>query len=125
MVQVTFHDLFPTADVVAQVSTAHAALRARADQRADGACLSVTLTHRDDAESTPYRVLIEWVEQQGSRITAATEAYDARAALRSGLSVTDIEPLRVSRVELVQSECEQVANDHAPSYELTHEHRVA
>ena len=125
MFQVTFHDLFPTADVVAQISTTHAALRARADQATESACLSVTLTHRDDAESTPYRVLIEWVEQRGSRITAATEAYDPRAALRSGLSVTDIEPLRVSRVELVESAREEIANDHAPSYELAQEHRVA
>ena len=126
MFQVTFHDLFPTTDVVSQISAAHAALRASVDRGAESACLSVTLTHRQDAESTPYRVLIEWVAEQGSRITAATEAYDARAALRSGLSVTDVKPVRVSKVELVSREREEeVANDCAPSYALPREHSVA
>ena len=116
MFQVTFHDLFPTTDVMAQVSAAHAALRSKADRGDEGACLSVTLTHRGDEDATPYRVLIELVGDQGSCITAATEAYDPHAALRSGLSVTDHKPLRVARVEVNQHRGEPVANDYAPRY---------
>lgn len=87
MLQVTFRDVLPSVDVVAQVHAARAALRAQPEAPAESACLSVTLTHRADEEHMPFRVLVELVHGQGSRVAAVTQAFDPRLALRSGLSV--------------------------------------
>jgi hypothetical protein len=86
MLQVKFSGLLPTADLVAQVSAACAALRAQDDTRG-GACLSVTLSRRD-APEPPYAVVVELVDAAGAVTRAETAAHQLTFALRSALSVT-------------------------------------
>jgi ABC-type molybdate transport system ATPase subunit len=88
MLQVTFHDVLPSVEVVTQVHAARVLLRAQSERaRAASACLSVTLTHHADREAIPFRVLVELVHGERSRVAAVTQAYDPQLALRSGLSV--------------------------------------
>ena len=88
MFQVTFRDVLPAAEIVAQVSAAYAALCAQHPARLQGGCLSVALTHEEEGASAPYRAVIELVHATGSAISVITQAHTPRAALQSGLAVT-------------------------------------
>lgn len=87
MFQVTFRDILPTAEIVAQVSAAHAALLAQRDTFGQQRCLSVTLAQRGEHGSAPFSISIEHLDREGSVGCAAAEAHQLSFGLRSALSV--------------------------------------
>lgn len=88
MLQVTFRDVLPSVEVLAQISAAHGVMRALPDGRVSGeACLSVTLAQRAEPERVPHAVRIELIRPERATTLAITEAHSMSAALRSGLSL--------------------------------------
>jgi hypothetical protein len=87
MFQVTFRDVLPSVELLAPICAAHDVVRALNDGRLHGACLSVTLTQRDEAARAPHQVLVSVVTPEQTSVVVVTEAHSLQAALRSSLAL--------------------------------------